>query len=129
MRIAPSLGTLTAIVLSACSMDSTSPDMPMSTPDKASLDRSPQSVGQVFTMSNAVGGNAVLVFGRGADGTLRAIGTFATGGNGTGAGLGNQGGLALDESGGTLVVVNAGSNEISAFRVREDGSLELTDKS
>jgi 6-phosphogluconolactonase (cycloisomerase 2 family) len=36
--------------------------------------------------------------------------------------------LSLDESGHTLVVVNAGSNDISAFRVSESGSLDLTDR-
>ncbi|HEY9227399.1 MAG TPA: beta-propeller fold lactonase family protein, partial [Gemmatimonadaceae bacterium] len=85
-------------------------------------------VGAAFTMSNATSGNAVLAFSRRADGSLHPAGTFATGGTGTGAGLGNQGGLALDEDGKTLVVVNAGSNEISAFRVREDASLDLSDK-
>ena len=129
MRFAPSLSLLCAALLSACSMDSSSSATRLVSPsDGASLDRSSESVGQVFTMSNAVGSNSVLVFDRAADGSLRAAGTFATGGAGTGAGLGNQGGLALDESGSTLVVVNAGSNEISAFRVRESGSLELTDR-
>jgi 6-phosphogluconolactonase (cycloisomerase 2 family) len=129
MRIAPSLSVLCAALLSACSMDSNSSASRLVSPqDGASLDRSSQSVGQVFTMSNAVAGNSVLVFGRAADGSLHAVGTFATGGTGTGAGLGNQGGLALDESGNTLVVVNAGSSEISAFNVREGGALELTDR-
>lgn len=130
MRIAPSLSVLCAALLSACSsMDSNSSASRLVSPsDGASLDRSSQPVGQVFTMSNAVAGNSVLVFARAADGSLHAAGTFATGGTGTDAGLGNQGGLALDESGNALVVVNAGSNEISAFRVRESGSLELTDR-
>jgi 6-phosphogluconolactonase (cycloisomerase 2 family) len=79
-------------------------------------------------MSNAAAGNSVLVFARGADGSLSAAGTYATGGTGTSGGLGNQGGLSLDESGHTLVVVNAGSNDISAFRVSESGSLDLTDR-
>ena len=129
MRIAPRLSVLCAALLSACSMDSSSSATRLVSPsDGPSFDRSSQSVGQVFTMSNAVAGNSVLVFARAADGSLRAAGTFATGGAGTGAGLGNQGGLALDESGSTLVVVNAGSNEISAFRVHESGSLQLTDR-
>jgi 6-phosphogluconolactonase (cycloisomerase 2 family) len=93
-----------------------------------SLDRSSQSVGQVYTMSNEVAGNSVLAFTRAADGSLRSAGTYASGGTGTGGGLGNQGGLALDESGTWLVVVNAGSNDISAFRVREGRPLELTDR-
>lgn len=129
MRIAPSFTVLCAVVLSACSMDATGSKTPsIASPDGASLDRSSQSVGQVFTMSNAVAGNSVLVFARASDGSLHASGTFATGGAGTGGGLGNQGGLSLDESGNRLVVVNAGSNEISAFRVDEGGSLELTDR-
>jgi 6-phosphogluconolactonase (cycloisomerase 2 family) len=102
--------------------------MPSISPNAASLDRSSQSVGQVFTISNAVAGNSVLVFARGADGSLRPAGTYATGGTGTGEGLNSQGALALDESRNTLVAVNAGSNEISAFSVGEGGSLELTDK-
>src|SRR5262245_19842201 len=109
MRIARSLTLLLVGVLSACK----SPTMPMmmSDPDAPASDRSPsRHVGQVFTMSNASSGNAVLSYGRAADGSLRAVGSFATGGIGTNAGLGNQGGLALDEEGHTLIVVNAGSN-------------------
>ncbi|MGH9886289.1 MAG: lactonase family protein [bacterium] len=129
MRIASSVTLLSALVLSACTMDTTSPRMPsMSPADAPSFDRSPHTVGQVFTMSNAAVGNAVLAFARSADGSLRSVGSFPTGGNGTDAGLGNQGGLALDEDGNMLVVVNAGSNEISAFRVRENGELHLEDK-
>ena len=127
MRIARSFSLLSiGVLFSACK----SPTMPMmSAADAATLDRSPsQLVGQVFTMSNASSGNAVLSFGRAADGSLRPLGSFATGGNGTSAGLGNQGGLALDEEGHTVVVVNAGSNDISALRVHEDGSLELVDR-
>ena len=120
MRIAPSLSVLCAVVLSACSMDSTSPRMPSISPNAANLDRSSQSVGQVFTISNAAAGNSVLVFARGVDGSLHAAGTYATGGAGTGAGLNSQGALALDESRSTLVVVNAGSNDISAFRVGDE---------
>jgi len=129
MRIASSLGLLAFAVVSACSMDSTGPTMPShAAPDAASFDRSSNTVGQVFTMSNAVAGNAVLAFTRAADGSLQQAGTYPTGGSGTGAGLGNQGGLALDDGGQTLFVVNAGSNNVSAFDVRHDGTLEQTDK-
>jgi len=131
MRISLALSVVCAVILSACSggMDKDSSTASLTAPSETpSLDRSSQSVGEVFTMSNAAAGNSVLVFARAADGSLRAAGTYATGGAGTGGGLGNQGGLALDESGTTLVVVNAGSNEISAFRVDEGGGLELTDK-
>ena len=130
MRIAPSLTVVCAVILSACSggMDTDSSPARLVAPNEPSLDRSSNSVGQVFTMSNSVSGNAVLAFTRSADGSLHPAGSYATGGTGTGGGLGNQGGLAFDESGSWLLVVNAGSNEISAFRVQQGGSLELTDR-
>ena len=45
----------------------------------------------------------------------------ATGGNGTGANLGSQGAVALSDDGKLLFAVNAGSNSISEFAVREHG--------
>ena len=129
MRIAPSLSVLCAALLSACSMDSNSSASRLVSPqDGASLDRSSQSVGQVFTMSNAVAGNSVLVFARAADGSLHAAGTFATGGTGTGAGLGNQGGLALDESGTRSSWSTRAATRSARSASREGGSLELTDR-
>src|ERR1044072_8720301 len=63
MRIASSLSVLSALVLSACGggMETAGPAEPlMSAADAAQLDRSStQTVGQVFTMSNAVSGNSV----------------------------------------------------------------------
>jgi 6-phosphogluconolactonase len=84
--------------------------------------------GFVYTETNAAGGNAVLAYQRGPDGGLSAIGSFATGGLGSGGGLGSQGALTLAGNGGWLLAVNAGSNDVSTFRVREDGSLVLTDR-
>lgn len=83
------------------------------------------SVGQVYTASNSVSGNAILAFNRAADGSLSPAGSYATGGVGTGAGLGNQGGVILTGDGRYLLVVNAASNDVSSFLVRGDGSLEL----
>jgi 6-phosphogluconolactonase (cycloisomerase 2 family) len=83
--------------------------------------------GAVFTMTNATSGNEVLRFLRSPDGALHPAGAFATGGTGTGAGLGNQGGLALTRGNRFLLAVNAGSHEISVFRVRRHG-LTLTAK-
>jgi 6-phosphogluconolactonase len=74
--------------------------------------------GALFTMTNAAAGNAVLAFERNDDGSLSSTGTFATGGRGSGDGLGNQGAIALDDSGRVLYAVNAGSNDISVFAVR-----------
>jgi 6-phosphogluconolactonase (cycloisomerase 2 family) len=74
--------------------------------------------GAVFTMTNAADGNAVLMYHRAFDGELTPVGAFATGGLGTGAGLGNQGGLVLDEGNRWLFAVNAGSDEISVFNIK-----------
>lgn len=77
--------------------------------------------GAVYTLTNQVGGNAVAVFARGTDGALLAAGTYATGGTGTGAGLGSQGAVALSENGQFLFAVNAGSNDVSVFSVGSAG--------
>ena len=72
----------------------------------------------IVTATNASAGNALLVF----DKNLHTQATVSTGGKGTGSGLGNQGGIAT--LGDTLLVVNAGDNTISSFRV-ENGDLQL----
>ncbi len=79
------------------------------------------TTGRVFTLSNQASGNAVLAYPRHADGSLGAPTSYPTGGRGTGGGLGNQGAVVLDERGRYLYAVNAGSNEISVFRVRAAG--------
>lgn len=82
----------------------------------------------VYTMSNDAAGNAVMSFTRGSDGTLTPGPSFSTGGAGTGAGLGNQGGLRAATIRGRryLFACNAGSNEISVLTVRRTG-LDLVD--
>ncbi len=83
--------------------------------------------GAVYTLTNATDGNGVIAFRRAADGALTRIGTFATGGRG-GAGnpidpLVSQYAVVLDERHEALFAVDAGSNEVTSFRVHEDGSL------
>ena len=77
--------------------------------------------GAVYTLTNQVAGNAVAVFTRGADGRLTSAGTVATGGTGTGAGLGSQGAVVLSDDGSRLFAVNAGSNDVSVFTVGAAG--------
>jgi 6-phosphogluconolactonase len=84
-------------------------------------------IGAVYTITNAPAGNAVLMWRRGADGALTPAGSYPTGGLGSGAGLGSQGALALSEDGRWLFVVDAGSSEITSFRVGRDG-LTLADR-
>lgn len=118
-----SLALVAALSVAACSggMDSTSP-LPTQhaaiEPGAPSFSRGGgSSSGSVFTLSNAAGGNAVLAFVRGAGGTLAPAGAYPTQGNGTGAGLGSQGAVALSDDGQFLFAVNASSNTISSFAV------------
>lgn len=84
------------------------------------------SGGAVYTMSNAPGGNSVVVFDRLADGRLVNAASVPTRGNGTGTGLGNQGALALSLNERWLLAVNPGSDTLSVFEIEPRG-LRLTD--
>ena len=80
--------------------------------------------GSVYTMTNAVSGNRVVVFDRDGHGGLTPGGSVATGGLGSGGGLdalGSQGSLVLSDNKVWLLAVNAGSNDISVLRVRGSG--------
>lgn len=83
--------------------------------------------GAVYLATNGVAGNRILVLDRDERGGLSFAGAIATGGVGTGTGLGNQGGLVLSPDGRWLLAVNAGSDDVSVFRVR-DTTLELTSR-
>jgi 6-phosphogluconolactonase (cycloisomerase 2 family) len=77
--------------------------------------------GAVYVMSNAPEGNEVVVFNRNFFGRLTLGESYPTGGLGTGGGidpLGSQGSLILSPNNRWLFGVNAGSNDISVFRVR-----------
>jgi 6-phosphogluconolactonase (cycloisomerase 2 family) len=84
-------------------------------------------VGTAYVLTNQLTGNGVAIFDRFEDGSLSEPTVVATGGQGIGAGLGSQGSIALSEDGQWLVVVNAGSDEISLLEISEDG-LTLADK-
>lgn len=86
--------------------------------------------GAVYTMTNAADGNDVVVFERDRDGILTQAGAVPTEGLGSGGGLdplASQGSLVLTDNKRWLLAVNAGSNDISVFRVKRNG-LELVDK-
>jgi 6-phosphogluconolactonase len=83
--------------------------------DDLDLDKIP--AGTMYTLSNQVSGNQVIQYLRLADGSLRRQGSFATGGAGTGAGLGSQGALIVSTDGRWVFAVNAGSNEVSVLEV------------
>lgn len=73
--------------------------------------------GAVYALTNATSGNRVAVFDRLANGSLNPRRHFSTGGTGSGGGLGNQGALALSDSGHWLLAVNPGSDSVSVFLV------------
>lgn len=119
---------MAGIVLAGCAEAGT-PSEPVIAAD-VSRGEFPEGIGApgaVFVASNAVNGNQVLRFARAANGDLSAPVLFATGGVGTGGGLGNQGGVVLSDNRRWLLVVNAGSNEVSLFRVTS-GGLVLVDQ-
>lgn len=84
----------------------------------------------VFVMTNAADQNQVIVYQRNADGSLRETQRIPTGGRGSGGNndpLESQGSLTLSEDHSLLFAVNAGSGQISVFRV-EVSTLSLSDK-
>jgi len=112
-----------SLTMLACSAAPSDPSAERSSSEDEALSANGHT-GAVFTITNAAAGNEVLAFRRERDGSLTAAGRYATGGLGTGAGLGSQGALALSDDGRFLVVVDAGSNEVSSFEV-DGASLTL----
>ena len=93
---------------------------------KPAVAASENAFGAVYTLTNAASGNEVLVYNRSSDGALAFQGSYATGGLGSGAGLGSQTAVILSKNNHWLFAVNAGSNQISAFAVSAEG-LQLAD--
>jgi len=92
----------------------------------ASSSSAPAVVGHVYVNDNTTGVNTVAGFDRLADGALTPIAgsPFAVGGAGTGHAVASQGSLQLSADGRYLLVVDAGSSEISVVRIKPDGSLQ-----
>jgi hypothetical protein len=81
--------------------------------------------GHVYVNDNTAGVNTIAAFDRHADGTLTSVhgSPFAAGGAGTGTIVGSQGALQVTADGRFLIAVDAASNQLSALRIRPDGSL------
>jgi 6-phosphogluconolactonase len=81
--------------------------------------------GDVYVNDNTVTSNTVAAFHRRPDGSLQALpgSPFATGGAGTGAGIGSQGSLQTAFGGRFVLAVDAGSSQISVLAVGRGGSL------
>jgi len=81
-------------------------------------------------MTNAAERNEIIAYKRNADGSLSEGRAFRTGGRGSGGTtdpLGSQGSLTLSQDHSILLAVNAGSGDISAFRVH-GADLSLVDR-
>src|SRR5436190_13136228 len=90
-----------------------------------SASAAPDVVGHVYVNDNSAGTNRIAAFDRHANGTLTPLrgSPFATGGAGTGTGIGSQGALQITSDGKYLLAVNAGSDQISVLRINSDGEL------
>jgi 6-phosphogluconolactonase len=100
----------------------------MAAPASASALTQVSSVtGHVYVNDNTAGTNTIGAFDRHADGTLtpETGSPFAAGGAGTGAGLASQGALQITPDGRFLIAADAGSNQISVLRIKDNGSLGL----
>jgi 6-phosphogluconolactonase len=117
--------------IAACADQSVSnplaPDQALASRDVGDHDA---AEGAVFVSTNGITGNAIKAFSRAADGSLSLLGVFATGGlgvGGTGDPLTSQAAEALSPDHKLLFVVNAGSNDVSVFRIKNDG-LKLVER-
>ena len=91
--------------------------LPTFAADDADHDDDGFRAGKVFTSTNAVAGNELLVYATGKNGQLTLQTRVATQGAGTGTGLGNQGSVTLSGDGRHLFVTNALSNTVSTFAI------------
>lgn len=92
--------------------------------------RGRENEGAVFVMTNATDRNEIIAYERSSEGYLSDRHTVPTGGRGSGGTtdpLGSQGSLALTGDHAYLLAVNAGSGNISVFRVH-GSNLNLVDR-
>ena len=108
MLTKPIYSTLAALLLSAASGVTEARAQNQGMPDR----------GAVFAMTNRAAGNRVVAFTRKSDGTLRREASYATLGHGQGVDFDTQGGLTLGRGNRFLYACNAGSDNVTVFRVQ-----------
>src|SRR4030095_8194774 len=83
----------------------------------------------VYTLTNPNGQNAVAAYeADGETGELIFLGTYPTGGLGTGRLVDSQSPLVINPEGTLLFAVNPGSDDISVMAITPDGSLVLINR-
>ena len=88
--------------------------------EAAAADDAPNAQHAVFVMTNDADANEVIALERAPNGTLHSSRRYPTGGRGSGGTvdpLGSQGSLTLSDDGAYLLAANAGSGNVSVFRV------------
>jgi 6-phosphogluconolactonase len=93
----------------------------------------PAATPALYTETNATSDNKVMAYSRASNGSLTSIGSYSTGGTGTGLPAyqgalpfpigGATGAVALNPAGTFLYAVDAGSDDVAAFSVASNGSL------
>jgi 6-phosphogluconolactonase len=106
-------------------MTTTSAGTAVLTETNSANDRKSRDGHYLYTETNESGTNQIYYYQLNNDGSLSFQGAVASGGEGSGAGLGSQGAVTLSADHEWLFAVNAGSNSVSSFKVRNDGSLSL----
>jgi 6-phosphogluconolactonase len=96
--------------------------------------------GTVYSLTNGPERNQVVAYRRAADGTLSFMARYDTGGKGTGlfensdtmlllgSSTGQSSPVRLGGGNDLLFAANPGSDDISVFRVNDDGTLKLVDR-
>jgi len=143
MKITSKLLMATVVFFAACQKENTTTKAPVhssdvnvseamlrengNNPDENVLNAEGTSLakGHIYIQSNDAAGNAILVYNQQQDGKLAWASTTGSGGNGSGAGLGSQSAVAINADNTLLFAVNAGSNSVSSFKIKKDGSIEL----
>ena len=116
------LATASATILAACS-DSTEVVAPARRTSSLAVLGATSRV--VYTMTNAAHANEIVVHGFEGS-TVSEVARVATGGRGSGLSLSSDGSVVLTADARWLLATNAGSNQVSVFRVNRSG-ISLTD--
>ena len=119
---------ITALFFTACQKEinqtgTGSDEIASASSQAANSNSESNSVGHVYTLSNQTAGNRVISYSRSDDGKLEWEASYASGGNGTGGGLGNQDAVIIASLGDKnfLLAINAGSNSVSSFSINDNG--------
>jgi 6-phosphogluconolactonase len=83
---------------------------------------------RIYVQTNDAEKNEIIAYDRSADGALERLGSYETGGRGTGVPhLASQSSIVLSHDGAWLLVANTGSDELTLFSIDADG-LVLADR-